>query len=205
MFPKRSATCALLILVSHFSIAQSVHKGHLITSLGAGVGSLTVSNIPDSISTSHTTAGSVTFRFAYALSDRWSLGMHYDRIGTDRSGNTTDLLRFTAFLAQVTYRPWIGARAALETNIAVGPSLMALKPFSQDLPLRGQRSAINIGVRYLHMVGKTLGAFVSLDHVACAAMNVTDYNGDAIADKNGDRVVLDWNSQRFDAGLFVRF
>lgn len=201
----RCSLTGIALLVAVVASGQAVHRKQLITSLGAGAGLITVDNTADTISTSNTTASSITFRFAYALSDRWSLGLHYDRIGTDRAGGATELLRFTTYLVEGTYRPWIGENAALEVNLAVGPSVMALRPFSQNLPLRGFTNAASIGVRYLHRIGSTLGAFVSLDHSAANGLTVTDYNGDAIKNANGDPIKLDWNSQRVNAGAVVVF
>ena|GEM_PF-781268 len=204
----RMFRCALTGIALLFSVgvcAQALHRKQLITSLGAGPGLVTVDHTTDTITTSNTTAGSMTLRFAYALSDRWSIGVHYNRIGTDRAGKATELMRFTTYLLEGTYRPWIGDHAALEVNLAVGPTLMTLKPFSQNLPLRGRSNAVNIGVRYLHRFGSTLGAFVSLDHAAAAGLAVTDYNGDAITDAKGDPITLDWNSQRVNVGLAVVF
>ncbi|MBK6832522.1 MAG: hypothetical protein IPG92_18110 [Flavobacteriales bacterium] len=203
----RMFRCALTGIALLFSVgvcAQALHRKQLITSLGAGPGLVTVDHTTDTITTSNTTAGSMTLRFAYALSDRWSIGVHYDRIGTDRAGKATELLRFTTYLLEE--RTDRGSdRAALEVNLAVGPTLMTLKPFSQNLPLRGRSNAVNIGVRYLHRFGSTLGAFVAVDHAAAANMAVTDYNGDAITDAKGEPITLDWNSQRVNVGLGVVF
>lgn len=201
----RCSLTGLALLAAVIASGQALHRKQLITCLGAGAGLITVDHTADSISTSNTTSSSITFRFAYALSDRWSLGLHYDRIGTDRAGGATELLRFTTYLVEGTYRPWIGDRAALEVNLAVGPSVLALRPFSQNLPLRGYSNAGSIGVRFFHRFGSTLGLFVSVDHSAANGMTVTDYNGDAIENAKGDRMKLDWNSQRVNAGVVAVF
>ena len=185
--------------------AQAVHRHHLLTSLGAGAGLITLSNTVDTISSSNTTAGSITFRFNYAIADRWSLGVHYDRIGTDRAGKAVELLRFTTYLLEGTYRPWIGERGALETSLAVGPAIMSLRPFDQSLPLRGRSNAACFSVRYLHRFGSTMGAFVSVEHTASNSMPVTDFNGDPIELANGQVLNLDWNGQRVNAGVVVVF
>lgn len=201
----RCLPTGIALLAAVLASGQAVHRKQLITCLGAGAGLITVDHTADTLSTSNAAAGSITFRFAYALSDRWSLGLHYDRIGTDRAGGATELLRFTTYLVEGTYRPWIGERAAMELNLAVGPSVMALRTFSQSLPLRGTANAVSLGARYVHRIGSTLGAFVSVDHAAANGTTITDYNGDAIENANGDPIKLDWNSERLNAGLVLVF
>ncbi len=201
----RCALTLVCLLVAASGSAQAVQRRQLLTSLGAGAGLVTVENTLDTICTSNTTAGAMTFRFGYALSDRWSLGVHYERIGTDRAGKATELLRFTTYMLEGAYRPWIGKRAALEVNAAIGPSLMALRPFSQRLPVRGRTNALDLGVRYLYRFNKTIGGFIAVDHTAATDMTVTDYNGDVIKDANGDAIRLDWHSQRVNVGLLVMF
>ena len=185
--------------------AQAVQRKHLITTFGGGGGFTAMDTNIDSLDAQGAETGSMRLAFAYAITDRWSLGVHYDRIGTDRTSSRTESLRFTTYMFEGTYRPWIGQRGALEVQLAFGPSLMALKPWGQGLPLKTQSTALSFGAHYLYMVSGTLGAFVSVDHTASRSSRITDYNGQPITDAENNAMQLDWNSQRVNTGLVVRF
>lgn len=151
------------------------------------------------------TAGSATFRFAYAVNRKLSFGAHYDRVGTDRTPEGMDRVRFTTYMVECAYRPWQSERSALELYAAIGPSLMSMRVLDRDLPLGGRNTAGALGARYLRFFGSTLGMFVALDHAGSVSMMVTDYEGTAIKDAEGRAVQLDWSSQRVNAGLLIRF
>lgn len=185
--------------------AQAIQRKQLVTTFGGGGGFTTMNTSIDSLGTRGAETGSVRLAFAYAITARWSVGVHYDRIGTDRTSSATELLRFTTYLIEGSYRLWIGEHGALEVQLGLGPSLMALKPWNQGLPLKTQSTAIALGVRYMHMISGTIGAFASLDHSASRSANITDYNGQPVRDAQNEAMELDWNSQRVNAGLVVRF
>ena len=185
--------------------AQAVQHRHLITTFGGGGGFTSMTTSIDSLGTHGAETGSVRFAFAYALSGKWSLGAHYDRIGSDRTSSAAELLRFTTYMIEGTYRPWTGPHATLELQLAMGPSLMALKPWHQGLPYKTQSAALALGIRYLHLFSGTLGAFVSLDYTASHSASVTDYDGQPIKDADNNALELAWNSERVNAGLVVRF
>lgn len=198
-------TTMLLFAFASGCVAQAIQRKHLVMTFGGRVGLTTVSSSIDSLGTRSAETGEVRFAVAYALSDKWSLGVHYDRIGTDRTSSAVELLRFTTYLVEGVYRPWIGEKAAIEVQFAFGPSLMAMKPWGQGLPFKCQSTAFAFGTRYLHMFSGTVGAFASVDHAASRSANITDYNGQQITDAADNALPLDWNSQRISAGLVVRF
>lgn len=205
MGPHRSLIVPIVFALAASCVAQAVQRKQLITSLGGGGGFTTIHSTTDSLAGSGISTGSVTFGFAYALGDRWSVGIHYDRIGSDRTGNSIELMRFTTFLLEGTYRPWIGQRAAFEARLAIGPSVMALLPIGQRSPLKATNNAASFGVRYLHMISGGIGGFIGLEHTVSNGVNITDYEGRPITNPANEQVHLDWNSQRANAGLFVRF
>lgn len=194
----------ILLVASCPLRAQCVGTKNLITSLGGGAGLLSVNRSPRDLVFGPEVAGSATFRFAYSASQRISFGIHYDRIGTDRTPANVDRVRFTTYMAEVCYRPWQNERSAIELYVALGPSIMSLRTNSADLPLRGQSTAGALGARYLHLLSKTIGVFLALDHAGGREMVIKDYDGNPI-EIGGDQVRLGWNSQRVNTGLLVRF
>lgn len=184
--------------------AQYIGTKRLITSLGGGAGLLNVSGAAGDKAFGPDASGSATFRFGYAASQRISFGVHYDRIGTDRTPTSVDRVRFTTYMGEVCYRPWQGERAAVELSIAIGASIISMRTVDLDLPLRGQSATLALGVRYMHRVSGTVGLFVALDHAGSRDMPVTDYDGKPF-EQDGRPVSIDWNSQRLNAGLVIRF
>lgn len=200
----RGALFFLFSLLSCFSVAQSIGPKRLVTSLGGGAGALHLSRTIDDLAFGPEAAGSLTFRFAYAASRRISFGIHYDRIGTDATPSGIDRVRFTTYLAEVTYRPWQNERTALELYVALGPSVMSMRARALDLPLRAQNTSAAVGVRTTHMLSGTMGLFIALDHGGSQEMLVKDYDGNTI-EHDGAPLRLGWNSQRLNAGLLIRF
>jgi hypothetical protein len=187
------------------SAAQAVQRKQLITSAGGGVGLLSIERTDPLIGTSNTTAGVFTFRAAYALGDRWSLGVHYDRIGSDRAGEVVEMVRFTNYMLEGIYRPVIGEHGALEVGVALGPTIMSMLTDLADLPVVGRTGTLNVGVRYLHELGGSFLLFVAADHAAAGGMEVTTYQGERIRYANGEQLKLDQNSQRLSVGFALRF
>jgi len=185
--------------------AQGVQREQLVMTIGGGGGFTTLTSSIDSLGTGGAETGAVRFAVAYAITDKWSIGVHYDRIGTDRTSSATESLRFTTYMIEGVYRPWIGERGAVELQLAFGPSLMALKPWGQGLPMKAQSTALAFGARYLRMFSGTVGGFIGVDHAASRSANVTDYNGQQISDADNNALKIEWNSQRITAGLMVRF
>lgn len=195
----------LLLLFTVECTAQAIHRKHLVMTFGGGAGITTMKSSIDSLGMRSAETGEVRFAVAYAISDKWSIGMHYDRIGTDRTSSAVELLRFTTYMIEGVYRPWIGEKAAIEVQLAFGPSLMAAKQWGQGLPMKCQSTALAVGARYLHMFSGTVGAFASVDHATSRSAHITDYNGQQITDAADNALKLDWSSQRISAGLVVRF
>lgn len=196
---------ALFLLVAACPLhAQCVDAKRLVTSLGGGVGTLTVNRSPRALVFGPESAGAATFRFAYGASQRISFGFHYDRIGTDRTPEQVDRVRFTTYLAEVSYRPWQSERSAIELSVSLGTSIMSLRTNAADLPLIGQSTTGAIGARYMRLLSKTVGVFLSVDHAGSRDLVVKDYDGNPI-EVDGGPVRLSWNSQRMQTGLLIRF
>lgn len=205
MAAARSILLPIVLAVALSSPGQSIQRKQLITALGVGGGLTAIHNTADSLAGTGITTGSVTFGFAYALGDRWSIGIHYDRIGSDRTGNSIALMRFTTYMLEGSYRPWVGRHAAVEARVAFGPSVMALRPRGQALPLRAANNVVSLGIRYLHMITGGTGAFVSLEHAGSNGVSVTDFEGQRITNTLNEPLRLNWSSQRLNAGVYVRF
>ncbi len=191
---------ALLFLPS--AEGQAVERKHLIIVFGAGAGVLQFnSNEPD-LETDAMKCGAVRLNFGYAISDRWSLGIHYDRLGTSEHRNL-DRSHVTTYMLETSYRPWTGEHAALEIHAGLGAMAAALYPIDARLPFVAGGSAVALGVRYLHLITPTIGAFTAFDHTATSSNELTLEGGSV--DPSGTPVKLQWNAQRISAGLFVRF
>lgn len=200
------ALCILLLLCgSGGTIAgQAVQRKHLLTSLGGGAGLVEMRGPVDSLRIARTECGVVHFGFAYALGDRWSLGFRYERIGTDRQSEPFDRVRFTSYLVQAAYRPWIGRRSAVELHLGLGPAIMALTPSKERLTIDARTGLVNIGGRFLHLFGGTVGAFIGVDH-CYSGDAATSFQGNAITEANGDQALVSWKSDRITAGLLIRY
>ncbi|MBP6312407.1 MAG: hypothetical protein KA408_09080 [Flavobacteriales bacterium] len=186
--------------------AQSVHRKHLLTSFGAGIGQLRVATGSDTsgYAARNATCAAVRFAFAYALTDHWSLGFHYDRLGTEGLTIITDKVRFTTYQLEAIWRPWIGKNSSFETHAALGVSLMALTPRRSDLPLRSESGVLTVGGRYLLMFSNVVGSYVALEHTVSWDGDLTD-NEDVVMGTDLEPIKLNWNAQRISAGMVVRF
>ncbi len=183
--------------------AQAVEARHLVMTVGGGAGMLNMASDRPDLADVGVESGALRFAFGYAFSQRWSLGVHYDRIGTAYHGGVLDHLHVTTYLLEGTYRPWVGQRAAMECTLGIGASALSLFPYGARLPYTGSGSTLSVGVRYWHMVTYTLGFFTAVDH-ATSSSNALVVNGGTV-DPDGSDTRVQWNSQRVTAGLLVRF
>jgi len=186
------------------AMGQAVRQKHLVTSLGGGGGTLSMSTSMDSLAVARATSGAVRFSFGYALGDRWSLGAHYHRIGTDRAPGAVQLLRFTSYMVEGSWRPWTGRKATVEAMVALGGSIMALRPHGSRLPLGSAGGVASMGLRYMHLVGGTLGVFVAAEHSASSTHAIT-FDGEEVMGPEGSPHTAAWDNQRVTAGLLMRF
>lgn len=202
----RTWPLCLFLLVNSAGLAQAVERKHLVMSFAGGGGQLNLFSDRKDIAASGLVCGAFRAAFGYAISDKWSLGIHYDRIGTAelQEGVTgSDRLHVTTYLLAATFRPWNKGRSALQCEMAVGPTAAALFPIDSRLPYTNQGTALALSVNYLHMLNRTLGWFVAGDQVTSSSNELVVDGGQVNPDGRISR--LQWNSQRFTAGLVVRF
>lgn len=173
-------------------------------SVSGGLGIMNIYSGRDDILVEGLGCGAVRAAFGYAISDRWSLGIHYDRVGSAWHNGAVDRLYMSNHLLSVAYRPWVSAYSAFELEIAFGPTTASLFMPDTRLPYTATGSALSGGVRYLGMMSGTIGAFVALDHVASSSEVLTHEHGSALRPGN-EAVRIQWNSPRVTAGLLVRF
>lgn len=185
------------------SFGQAVQHKHLIMSLGGGGGITSLQSNSDQLHAAAQVSSAVRFSFGYALSKRYSIGGHYDRIGSVVHP-VLDRIRFTSYLIEGSYRIHNGELASLEVALGGGIQLVTLRPEAVLLPFDSRGIAINGSIRYLHLINGTIGAFVALDHIHAFKSQVTFAN-DPIGLENGDPILIAWNSQRITGGMIVRF
>jgi hypothetical protein len=199
----RFLTTCILLSVSIATPAQAVERHHLLTTLGAGAGVVRLASDRDDLAEEALECGALRFAFGYAITDRWSIGFHYDRIGSAFHSGSLEHLHLTTYLLEGSYRPWTGQRASVECSAGIGATAAALFPYGSRLPFTAGGSAFAIGARYLYLLTGTLGLFVSADHATTSSNELVLEGGEVNADGSISR--LQWNGQRITAGVLVRF
>ncbi|MBK6343078.1 MAG: hypothetical protein IPF41_10960 [Flavobacteriales bacterium] len=184
---------------------QAIARKQLFTTLGGGIGLLTIDHAADSVSANAALSGVVTFRVQYAFTKRFSLGLLYDRIASDRIGKAIDQVRFSTFLISGAYRPWISERAFVEVHGAIGTASLSLELNALSLPVVGRSGCSSIGARYVHLLSNTVCGFVGIEATGGARIYVQRYDGMPFTDADGQSGGLDWSSQRAAVGIAVRF
>lgn len=184
--------------------AQLVRKKNLVAHLGAGGSLLAISSRIEALSAGGLGGGAIDFSFAYAFSPRWSLGFHYQRLGTDHYTETIDRVRITRYEVEGACRLLNRDRQALELTLGLGAARTALHHTEDRLPAEAISASAGIGARYLRMISNTMGAYAGFN--ASPGGNGTLSVGDVpVQDDTGQPVDLGWNSLSVTAGAFVRF
>lgn len=192
--------CLLTGLCTH---GQGVRRKHLVMSLGGGIGVINLYSDRHDIGVEGLGAGALRVAFGYAITDRWSLGFHYDRIGSTWHNGALDRLHLTDYLFTVGHRPWVGPRSAVLLNLGFGAMAASLSPVDARLPYTTTASCISLGVRYVYMATGTIGWYVAADHAASGSGELVVEVGSVNPD--GSRSRMQWNSPRITSGLVVRF
>jgi len=196
--------CTAFMLATATLSAQAVHQKNLLITMGVGAGQVSLKSPTEVLRLDGGQCGAVRIAFGYALSDRWSLGMHYDRIGTTDHPGPVQRFRLTTYLFEGSFRPLLGKHGTVELNAGIGPSILALTPTNGRLPARSNHGMAAFGLRYVHMISGTLGAYISGD-IAAGDEAPMAIEGIPVRDEQGDQVKTSWNSHRLGAGLVVRF
>lgn len=201
---RRYSSLVLLVLLSATSSrAQAVREKHLVMSLGGGIGTVNLFSDRADIEVVGLGSGAVRAAFGYATGRRWSLGMHYDRLGSTWHNGGLDRLHMTTYMIGIAYRPWVTERSVMELELALGISASSLFALDTRLPYTTSGGVMNVSYRYIGMLTSTIGAFVAIDHAASSSTELVLEGG--LVNPNGDRSRIQWNSQRITSGLVVRF
>jgi hypothetical protein len=200
----RIATIIVSLSVAVLCQGQAVRRKQLVTALGFGGGSLAISTPAAQYDAQGLLAGAVRFTSAYAVSDRWSLGIHYERTGTNEHSDTVERVRFTTYLIAGAYRPLVRERSALEMHAALGSAIMALRPAGGRVPVRARGGAFTWGARWLHMINGTVGMQLCLDQ-SFAAQAPMELDGEPVVNAEGQQYFVRWNALNATAGVVVRF
>lgn len=195
----------LLVALAASAAGQSIARKHLFTSLGLGAGLLSITQAGDSVTALAATSGSVTLRVSYAFTRRFSLGFHYDRIGSDRVGRAVDHLRFNSYAVSAAFRFWIRERHFAEAHLALGSATLSLDLYALPLPVVGSSGCTTLGARYVRLLSSTLCVFSAVELSAGSTVYLQQYDGAPFNTADGVAGSLDWSNQRFMAGLAVRF
>lgn len=189
--------------MSQVARGQAVRKKHLVMSVGGGVGVMYLYSDRKDILVEGLGCGVFRAAFGYAVGNRLSLGIHYDRIGSTWHNGGVDRVHMTTYMLGFAYRPWTSDRSAFEGEFAFGPTAASLFPLDSRLPYTATGSVMNFSVRYISLFNRSLGAFISLDHAASSSNELRVEGG--LVNPGGERSRIQWNSPRVSAGLVVRF
>lgn len=192
-----------LVLCTLLTSAQGVRRKHLVMSVGGGIGMMNLYSDRDDIAVQGLGGGALRAAFGYAISDRWSLGIHYDRIGSGWHNGALDRLHLTTYMLGIAYRPWIGDRYAVEAEFGFGSMNAALFPVESRLPYTTVGGVMNISLRYQYMYSRSIGVFIALDHAASSSEELVVDGG--LVNMDGTRTRIQWNSPRVTAGMLIRF
>lgn len=183
--------------------AQAVRKKQLLMSVGGGVGVINLYSDRSDIAVEGLGSGVLRAAFGYAIGKRWSLGIHYDRVGSTWHNKGLDRLHMTTYMLGIAFRPLIWERTAVELEGGFGPSASSLFPLESRLPYTTTSGVINGSVRYIGMFSSTIGGFIAFDHTASSSNELVLEGG--LVNVDGTRTRIQWNSPRISAGMVVRF
>lgn len=183
--------------------AQAVRRKHLVMSVGGGIGVINAFSDRKDIEVVGLGSGVFRAAFGFAVTDRWSLGLHFDRVGSTWHNGALDRLHFTTYLFGIAYRPWITERSAMELEFGFGPMRTSLFPNDTRLPYTTTGGAVSVGFRYIGMLSRTIGAFAAFDHAASSSNELLLEGG--LVNPGGGRSRFQWNSPRVSFGMIVRF
>jgi hypothetical protein len=183
--------------------AQMVQQKHLLTSLGGGGGILSLFSSEDSLRSTGMASSAARFSASYGLGRRWSIGIHWDRVGTVVHP-ALQRMRATTYMLEGSYRPFNGRQACLEVNLALGASIAVLRPEDRLLPFTARGGVIAGGLRYMHLLNNTVGLFAALDH-CYSGPQVVEFEEEPLQALPATTFTVSWQAQRLTGGLFLRF
>lgn len=194
----------LALMISCASSAQLVRKKSLITYLGGGGSILGINGPVDALTAHGITGGAIDFAFAYAFNPYWSMGIHFQRQGSQEVNVDVDQVRVARYDLEGSVRLVNREKGALEMTAAVGLSQIGLRDRDQRLPVEAIDFSGTIGARYLRMITNTLGAYASINW-SPKNDGVLWQGEEPVNDVAGKQLTLEWANGAIAAGLMVRF
>lgn len=194
----------LTVVVGSAAHAQVVKKKNLLISAGGGGSYGSITSTRPEYTAKDAWGGNITFGFGYAFNANWGLGIRYDRLGYTSAYDTLRQARVSLLHLHGTYRPWQTDLHAVEIETGIGAATMALRGVHERIPVEARAYALNVGVRYLRTVHRSIVAFCALRGSGMGTALL--YRGEEdIATLEGEGAAVDWQACWLNAGLAVRW
>lgn len=202
----RIASFAFILVVWPTTLAQAqlVGRKNLLIHFGGGATIISSSGQADVLSTSGLAGGNVAFSFAYAFNRYWSMGVHFQRMGSKHTTTMLDHVRVARYDLEGSIRLVNREHAALEATTAIGLAEIRLRTDGQRLPVVSVDYGASIGARYLRRITNTLGTYAAINWAPFQDGLV--WQGEKpVTDESGRQLTLEWSTACIAVGLFVRF
>lgn len=200
----RGWVLALAMMLAATAGAQVITRKKLLITVGAGWNALSTTSDSALFTTSGHSGGTFDFAFGYAITDRFSLGFHYQRLGHTGFQDPATRLRVTSYQFEAGWRAWQRGNDAVELTAALGTSIPAFLLAGEGLPATTSMSVFTVGGRYLHQFSEVLGIFggLSLPRSGTGVLSIGDR---PLSLANGQRISMQWSAATIEAGVLIRF
>jgi hypothetical protein len=199
----RLAIILLYLAVTATGRGQTIAKKDLLITLGGGACSLALKGDSDLFHT-RTIGGTIDFAFNYSITDRFAMGFHYQRLGTDDIDPPAERVRITRYEIEVGWRAWSGAHSALQITAGAGAGVPAISLSGGGLPLTAVTGEVSLGARYVHLLTDVIGAYALLNATP-GKSGALLYGDQEVRDVHGNAVQINWSAVSLAAGVMVRF
>jgi hypothetical protein len=152
----------IVVMLVNLTEAQVLQKGNfdIHAGLGFGVYGVTSNDFDDDNSSG--VPGLVSLGVAYQVSDDWSLGINYERMGFLTESDSNNKAVANNFGAVVAYNIVNNDKNAFNVSLEIGYSSFRYDDFKEQEYVIGSGPEFQLGTSWKHYFGDKIGMYLNL-------------------------------------------
>lgn len=184
---------------------EGIDKKDLTFSLTGGAGHTRLEMDSLLEGTAEHIGSAFAFSFTYSISNRFALGMRYDRTDTGKEPRAYDRARVTSYSVIAAYRPFINDENYVEARAGFGTGIAAFKQPQKDFYSRANGGLLHAGVSWVRFLTDGFGLKLDLSGNLQNAQEVNTPDGEQEWFGTPDQPAVSSSVRLATLGLLVRY
>lgn len=199
-------TTTTLLFITFFAEGQVISKGDIQVNAGTGFAIHGISSDDPNLQNDAALSGLINLSGYYNLSEKWGLGILYERNGFATEEDSSEAARSSNLMLGALYRIKNGEKGSFDISLLFGPSYFEYERTDSGEKIRADGVTLQLGIGFKHYFGNTVGIFSDLLYSGYVYDKLEDEDDNVLqrSDGKGD-VNIDFNGAHLRVGLALKF